>query len=384
MARLLAYLFNEVNARGASSLHRRPPHFESKDPDRFSAPAICHELLHSIDFAVHDAALDNRNAVKQSSPLPAKMLKSSAVAILTIGQNSRISSMKRLLGAVAVASAIALPMTYSSPTMAQIPADLLNPQVEFEYVVPTNPDLIPVYERLKTRKALEIFQQFLAPLKLKSGQKLLLKLDQCGDTFARYKRLGPATVCYELVQEIERLAPTARVQLVQTEGRPPVRADSALIGPFVQEMLHEVAISVFDLLEIPVWGRKDDAADRVAALIMLRFSKFNMAWTTIVGTAWFLAGSALGTPDFSDVRGIMAQRYYTMLCIAVGADQKTFGGFVAQLRPKNEPAAGDLPAARARGCGEEYATLLQGIQGTISQYLDPALVQRVQTVKWLE
>ncbi len=49
----------------------------------------------------------------------------------------------------------------------------------------------------------------------KEGQKLLVKFDQCGSTYVRGKRRGTATVCYEFVDQIEKLAPTTRVQLVQ-------------------------------------------------------------------------------------------------------------------------------------------------------------------------
>jgi hypothetical protein len=252
-------------------------------------------------------------------------------------------------------------------------------------VRPANADFMPIYERLKSRKVLETLRQFLAPLKLKDGQKLLVKFDQCGGaSYARYTRQSPtATVCYEFIAQVERLAPAVPVQLIQTQGRPPVKPDAALVGPVVQALIHEVALAAFDLLEIPVWGRRDDAADRTAALVLLQFSKYQLAWNTIVGTAWFLAGSALAPPDMADVRGVTAQRYFTTLCIAYGGDRQMFGGFVAYERD-NTPAAGDLPAARARGCAEEYNTLRSAFATSITPYLDPELLRRVQQVKWIE
>jgi hypothetical protein len=303
--------------------------------------------------------------------------------------------MRKRCVAAAVVSGIAWLAAHAAPAAAQAPRefakgppDLFNPQIEVEYAPPTSAQLLALYERLKTEKPLEAFRQFLAPLKFKSGQTLVLRLAECGGKYARYRRGGPVTVCYEFVEEVERLAPTARVQLIQTEDRPPVRPDSGMVGPFVQAMLHEVAIAAFDLFEVPVLGRKDDAADRAAALIMLQFSKFNMAWTALVGTAWFMSGNALATPDLSDVRGLMAQRYYTTLCIAFGGDRKAFGGFVADLRPwggrRREAAAGDLPAARAAGCPDEYDTVLRGFQATIAPHLDLGLVKRVQDVAWLD
>ncbi len=283
------------------------------------------------------------------------------------------------------ASALALWMMCISPTVAQAPPpDLFNPQIEIEYVRPTNAEFEPIYERLKSRKVLETLRQFLAPLKLKDGKKLLVKFDQCGGaSYARYKRSGPATICYEFVEQVERLAPTAPVHLIQTQGHPPVKPDAALVGPVVQALIHEVAVAAFDILEIPVWGRHDDAADRVAALVLLQFSKFDLAWNTVVGTAWFLAGSALAPPDMADVRGVTAQRYYTTLCLAYGGNRKMFAGFVAFERD-NSPAAGDLPNIRARGCPEEYNVLRHAFTTSIAPHLDQDLLRRVQAVKWIE
>lgn len=293
----------------------------------------------------------------------------------------------RCFSLMAMASAAALLIAVVSAAMAEgPPPDLFNPQIEVEYVQPDaekHPEFVPIYQRLKDRKALELFRQFLAPLKFKDGQKLILKLDQCDGRYAHYTRQTPAvvTICYEFDQELVRLAPTTTVQLVQTVGHPAVPADAARVGPFALEVLHGVALAAFDLLDIPVWGRKDDAADRVAALVMLQFSKSNMAWTAIVGTAWFLAGETVEAPDLSNVRGIIAQRYYTTLCIAVGADRKTFGSFVGEWRG-GYGAAGDLPKERAVGCGDEYATLAHGVEDLISPHINAELLKQVQNTKW--
>jgi hypothetical protein len=291
--------------------------------------------------------------------------------------------MMRFLGPVA----IALLMTGTPRALAQTPPppDLVNPRVEIEYVRPKNADFQPIHDRLQARKVLETLRQFLAPLKFKDGQKLVVKFDECGKSYSRYQRGGAAVVCYEFVDQIEKLAPSSPVHLIQTQGRPPVKPDAALVGPVVQALIHEVAIAVFDLFDIPVWGRQDDAADRVAALVLLQFSKYDLAWNTIVGTAWFLAGSALAPPDLSDVRGVTAQRYYTMLCIAYGGNRRIFGGFVAAERGFDpSPAAGDLPLLRARGCPEEFTTLKDAFNAAIAPYLDQDLLRRVQVVQWIQ
>jgi hypothetical protein len=265
---------------------------------------------------------------------------------------------------------------------AQTPPPLINAQIDISYVQPANAALRPVYERLRERKVLETLQQFLAPLKL--PRKLLIKFDECGTTGARYRPQGPVTICYEYVAEVERLAPKATVDLLPG----PITTESALIGPVVQAALRETAIAVFDLLQIPVWGRQEDAADRVAAFTMVQFGP-DVAWNTAVGFQWFLSGSAHLPPDFADVRGSALQRYYTTLCIAVGAEQRQifrfrpgdnrrFVWFVAQGN------AGDLPYSRYLSCVEEFETVRQAFDETILPYVDAALLERVRNTSWIQ
>ena len=245
-------------------------------------------------------------------------------------------------------------------------------QIEIAYVQPINPIYRPIYDRLQQRKVLEILQEFLAPFDL--PRKLLVKVDECGSSSVRYKPQGPVTICYEYIEQIRRLAPRSTVQLVQ--GR--ISADSAIVGPFVQAVLREVATAAFDMFDVPVWGRLDDAADRVAAFIMLQFGPA-VAWYTIVGSAWFLSASTGTSADYSDVRGLVAQRYYTTLCMALGSEQRQeFERFVGK------EAAGNLPEDRAQACPEEYDALKQGFNATLTPHIDKQMLAKVRSVNWLK
>jgi Putative metallopeptidase len=60
---------------------------------------------------------------------------------------------------------------------------------------------------------------------------------------------------------------------------------STLLAPLLREpqmFLHEVSHARFDLLHIPILGHEVDAADQVAAYVMLQLGK-DFARTTIVG-----------------------------------------------------------------------------------------------------
>src|SRR5690242_11767315 len=96
-------------------------------------------------------------------------------------------SMRQITSLAVAGLAIAWSCAATTLAHAQAPATVpsipANPQIEITnpgYVKPASPALVPIYERWRTRKVLETMAQFLAPLKLPSGPKLVVKFDECG------------------------------------------------------------------------------------------------------------------------------------------------------------------------------------------------------------
>jgi len=252
---------------------------------------------------------------------------------------------------------------------------LRNSQIETVYVEPKDAAFQPVYQRLKKRQVLEQLQLFLAPLRL--PRKLQVKIDQCGAPVSDYKPGGAVTICYEYIDQIEKLAPGGAV-LVGSAWI--TTRDDALVGAVAITVLHEVAHAVFDVLNVPVWGREDDAADKVAGFIVLQLGK-EVAWRTITGVAWFLSqASDNGRVNYADIRSATAQRFYNILCIAYGSDTRTFGF----LSPKSSGQTVYLPAQRAGSCEDEYAKLKFAFDQTILPNVDPDLLKKVQAMEWLK
>jgi hypothetical protein len=144
----------------------------------------------------------------------------------------------------------------------------------------------------------------------------------------------------------------------------------------VQVALHQVAEVIFNVLELPVWGREEDAADKLAGFIMLQFGK-DVATRTLSGTVYFFAASdhTWTGSDFSDERGTESQRFYNYLCVAYGGDRETFK-YVVENKI--------LPAARAEGCAHEYTELVYAFGKTLMPYIDLALLQKVRAIEWLK
>src|SRR5262245_51436103 len=109
-----------------------------------------------------------------------------------------------MLRALRLAVALAVsPFVLVAGAFAQAPPELSNPQIDIEYVQPRNSALQPIRERLQKRLVLEQLKQFLAPLRL--PQKLAVHFDQCGGPARAYKSPGPSSICYELIDQIEKI-----------------------------------------------------------------------------------------------------------------------------------------------------------------------------------
>jgi hypothetical protein len=259
------------------------------------------------------------------------------------------------------------PLLPATPAAAQAPAALQNPQIEIVYGQPSNANYRPIYDRLKKLQVLEELKQFLVPLKL--PRKLTVQVDQCGAATRPYKPGGPATICYELAEQIERVAAKTEENL----------RDTVIVGTFVQAVFHEVALAVLDILQVPIWGRREDAADRLAGFIMLQFGE-DVARQTVIGTGVFFeaSGKTWTGSQFADVNSPEPQRYFNFLCMAYGGAPKVFEG-LAKAEGDAKPI---LPEDRAGRCADEYAQVRKAFNLRIMPFVDPDLVVKVKASPW--
>lgn len=276
------------------------------------------------------------------------------------------------LQAAALALTLAAATAVASPASAQNWESLpTNPKVEIAYVPPASPRLMGVYEALKGRKVLEELQHFLAPLHLPHRLRLLTR--ECQQVNAFYNGSDRSlTICYELVEELMRDAP----QTVSDDGF--VTREAAIVGTLVGVVLHEGGHMLFDMLNVPVFGREEDAADETASFIALQFNK-DVERTIIKGFVYFWAKSqdpSASSPmsAYSDEHGTASQRMYNGLCLAYGGDPQTFQEFVDR---------GWLPKDRAEHCTAEFNQLKLAFVKTILPFIDRELMAKVQQAQWL-
>jgi hypothetical protein len=254
---------------------------------------------------------------------------------------------------------------YSTPTLAQGKPPLRTDQVRVVYVPPKEAKHQPIYDALRERGILEMLRTLLSPFRL--PRQLTLEVKGCDGQVDAYYGDDTATVCYEYIELIQRHAPKV--------GTPSglARTD-AMVGAIIDTVLHEVGHAIFDMLDIPVLGREEDAADLFSAYILLQFASDD-ARRLIQGVGFMMASeakAALEEPTklktFSNEHGLPAQRYYNLLCMAYGSNPKIFGNMVLR---------GRLPKERADGCAEEYAMLRRAFSRLILPYVDETMQRDV-------
>jgi Putative metallopeptidase len=287
--------------------------------------------------------------------------------------------MKNLILCLSLAfalDALTLPTLSASQT-------LRNEQIEIAYLEPSNPDFQPFYDGLRARRVLEELRAFLAPLKL--PRKIRIEVKQCDKPVQLYEPGGPVVICYEYVAELQKLAAAIPSD---GAGAKAVTREDAVVGAFIQAVLQQTAAAVFDMLNTPIWGREQDAADKLAGFLMLQFGP-TVARKLIIGAVFFFDASdrTWTGVDFSDVRGTEAQRFYNYLCIAYGFDPTLFADFYKGEGNGKWVSGGrsyELPPSRVFWCPKEYRDTKWAFDTLIMPHVDQDVLQQVLARDWLK
>lgn len=240
-------------------------------------------------------------------------------------------------------------------------------QIQYEYVAPKNPAHQPIHDQMKQGRALEHLQELLGPLRL--PYPLTIKVTGCDGAPNAFYNDEVVTVCYEMLADILKSAPAHDLPGGLS------RADT-ILGPVLAIFLHETGHAVFNMLQIPVLGREEDAADQFAAYVMLKLGK-DEARRLILGTAYHhslqMPGQQVTLPIqlLSNEHSTPAQRAFNILCIGYGADEKLF----ADVVEKNY-----LPKGRAEVCAGEYDDLNFAMTKLIGPHIDKRLARKFHEV----
>jgi hypothetical protein len=194
--------------------------------------------------------------------------------------------------------------------------------------------------------------------------------------YQREKDRPTLSICYEYLQEVWQTMPKETT----AAGITP---EDAVVGQLFFALAHEFGHATFDIFDIPVFGREEDAADQFATYIMLQFGE-DRAHKLILGAAFsyraFIKNYkekpnvSLPLLAFSSDHGSPEQRFYNLLCLAYGYDDKIFADVVG-----NEY----LPQTRAKKCRYEYVVLRYAFRQLIVPHVDMDKAKEVMAENWM-
>src|SRR5262245_43611728 len=267
----------------------------------------------------------------------------------------------------------------ADPRNVFVKADAKPNRIRIEYVAPEGKEHQELYEQLKARSSLEMVQRLFSPFRL-PVDVTIRTLGCKGQVNAWYdlEPSGPAvSICYEYVENIMRHAPMEHAPYGITK-------QDAVVGQFLFVIAHEMAHALFEVLEIPVFGREEDAADQAAAYMMLHLGK-DRALALVGGAAYayyeFIKGYKenpkvmLPLVAFSSSHGSPEERFYNLLCLVYGSDPKMFPELIESEL---------LPKTRARNCAYEFKTLRHAVRREIAPHIDWSLAKGAWSAEALD
>jgi hypothetical protein len=275
----------------------------------------------------------------------------------------QMRSPRRSSSMIAAAVAALAAGASSMPARSQDKSDQGSIQISYE--TPKDPAVQPVYDMAKGARSLEMMQVIFSAFRL--PENLYMKYVNCDGVpnayFFREDERPTIRVCYEYLRSVYDMMPKQQT----AEGITP---REAFTGQLLFAIAHEFGHAAFDIYNVPVLGRQEDAADQFASHFLLNFGG-ELAKRLIWGAAYSYNDYMKNLKDkpkvtlpitaFSSDHGAPEQRFYNLVCIAYGYDPKGFATVVEK---------GYLPDPRAKVCKYEYSNLSYAITKLIGPHID--------------
>lgn len=229
--------------------------------------------------------------------------------------------------------------------VAAAPASRKTNQVAVDYVRPDSPVLVPIFETLKERRFLEELARDVTGRFVLPGQ-LKITLATCESPGAFYVAEEKNLVnCLELLPFL-----SAAIQRDRRLRRDPETAQAVLDGALSFIAFHELGHALVDLFDLPLLGREEDAADQIAAYLILTGPDASSRQHAVEGALLFFRSTRgrFTLEELAGEHGLAQQRQVNVACWAYGSDPEVFGW---------APEAGRLTPERAAQCAREYKKL---------------------------
>lgn len=188
-------------------------------------------------------------------------------------------------------------------------------------------------------------------------EPVVITIAECGSANAFYNPQHRTIVmCYEL---IGHLVTGMQRSFAKVASQQEI-LDSVAGGIFFI-LMHELGHTLIHVLDLPVLGREEDAADQIAAYLLLNTTG-NSSSSGLAGALWFFRSNTLfyTRRHFSSEHSLGPQRQSNLACWAFGKDPQRYQYLLVGKY---------LTRERAARCGGEYSRLDSTVRKLLSNNL---------------
>lgn len=182
---------------------------------------------------------------------------------------------------------------------------------------------------------------------------IFFSFDECGEPNAFYDpQEKKITVCYELAAVF--------YDAFRDSYDKEEELDDAVGNAVTFVFFHELGHALIDAYDLPVTGREEDAVDQLSVLVLADGSDEGDAM--VIDAALSFAGETDAELDemaFADEHSLDRQRFYNIICLLYGRNEKKFASLVKD---------GVLPEARAVRCPGEFARVEKAWDALLAPY----------------
>lgn len=222
----------------------------------------------------------------------------------------------------------------------------------YDYIEAADPALRPIGQRVKQWQVLEQLTADLAR-RYALPRDIEVRFDQCGFVNAFYRpSTTDITFCYELVAFLADL-------YVPDDGRWTQEAQDQVSGAVSFILWHEVGHALVDILDLPITGREEDAADQLSVVSLMESGEKGALAAYAGVLALQPEEEQFGRTDFADEHSLGPVRLYNVLCWIFGSDPEKYMRIVAD---------GRLPEERAVRCPGEWDRMSKAWQRLLAPH----------------
>jgi hypothetical protein len=192
------------------------------------------------------------------------------------------------------------------------------------------------------------------------NQRLILPFDiyvvfvDCESPDAFYDpETREVTLCHQLIDDY--------YELFAKKLKDKRKLDDAVRAATLATFFHELGHGLVDAWKIPITGREEDAVDQLSTLVLIEATE-NGEQMALDGALSFklYADFASGMQNYWDEHSLDEQRFFDMICLVYGHDEKKYAYLVKD---------GTLPEERASFCNEDYKKVSRAWHQLLAPYL---------------